>query len=51
MRSNNEFDPSEKLSLGYFSTTATNRKETSISKNMLKMLFNDVIVTSSLIKN
>ena len=35
IRSYKEFDPSDKLSLGYFSITAANKKEIRISKNRL----------------
>ena len=51
IRNDKEFDPSDKLSLSYFSITATNKKEIRMSKNKLKDIFDDVIMTSSQIKN
>ena len=51
IRSDKEFDPSDKLSLSYFSITTTNKKEIRMSKNKLKNISDDIIMTSSPIKN
>ena len=49
IRSDKNFDPSEKLLLGYFSITVNNQETESVKQP--KMLFNEVIMTSSGIKN